>query len=300
MPFILPDICGRDIRSSAVLLAEAGWRVVPFRADRSRAHVRYADLPARTSGQVKRDYSKWPDALLAIHLSSEIAVLDLDPRTEPLATIRGELKRRFSLPTCPEIETPKGGRHMWFRLPKGVTARNWTNLHGKFPVPCVDIRTYRGLAILPPSRRKDGSYSWHHWQADIPFAPEELCGALASPSHKSSSDQTARPTSAFSGGSSPYVRAILKGELERAGFAPKGSRNHALFVASAKLGGLHAEGQIPDVRNELLLMARLSGLIADDGEAAARATVRSGWSRGMQCDSVHFVRFDNSLMEPGQ
>ena len=144
MSLILPNTEGISLPTAAQAFAERGWHVVPMKSDRSCAYVKYASVPTPSPSEAKKYFEHWPEALLCIRLPQNIVVLDIDPRKEKLGHLRRELHVRFSLPETYTVLTPKGGIHLWFELPEGVIAKNWTSLHGKFPVAGVDIRTNGG------------------------------------------------------------------------------------------------------------------------------------------------------------
>lgn len=277
MSLPLPDPAEAGLIAAARAYAQLGWHVVPFRADRKRAYRRYADEPLAPPSQVEEDFTRWRDALLCIRLPSNVVVLDLDPRDRPLDLIWSELTGKFVLPPGPVVRTPRGGLHAWFSLPTGIIARNWTSQHGRFPVPDIDIRTNGGLATLPPSRRSDGNYIWERWMPQIPAAPPTLIEALT-PKPYPVFSLSNRDKKALRDRSGAYYDAIMRNELERVISAKPGGRNHALFVASARLGEFYADGLIPDIRSDLYHMATLNGLAQDDGSAAVMATIKSGWT----------------------
>ncbi len=60
------------------------------------------------------------------------------------------------LPSTWAAATPRGGRHLYFKLPAGVAIRNRTGI-----VPRVDARGDGGYVVVPPSARSDGkAYCW--------------------------------------------------------------------------------------------------------------------------------------------
>lgn len=277
----LPSVFGTSRSRGFIASAWAahGWHAVPFKPDRSKAYVRYKDQPKPTPSVVAEWFEKWGDALLCIKLPREIVVLDLDIKTRSLADIQAELKDRYSLPETCEIQTPSGGLHLWYQLPTGITARNWTSDHGQFPVSGVDIRTNGGLATLPPSVRSSGSYSWQNWVPKVPKVPKTLLLDLVPPEP---AKYEPRPLDFMSNRDiSRYAEVALTGELERVTCSMPGSRNHNLFIASANLGSLFAAGIIPDVRRQIEQAAGICGLTKDDGLSATRSTIESGWKRGI-------------------
>lgn len=279
MAFRLPYYRGGSLSDAARQLAAQGIHVVPMKRDRSRAHTRYANQSCPTPEQAAGYFERWKDALLCVKLPKNVVVLDLDPRDRRLDEIIDELDFLYSLPHTCSVRTPKGGLHIWLTIPPSIGARNWTSLHGRFPVKGVDIRTNRGLATMPPSRRDDGDYTWKSWVPKVSKAPKRLVSALTpkkciQPSKIAIEFQTARNMA-------QYGKVALQLELERVMRAPKGARNHSLFVASANLGSLYASNIIPDPRRYLEQAAEFCGLTRDDGQVATAATIDSGWCRGL-------------------
>lgn len=279
MNVCLPKTLDEDLGNAARTYANLGWHVVPMRADRSGAYVKYANESTPNPKLASEFFQEWPDALLCIKLPRNVAVLDVDPRARSCSEILSELNSKFDLPTTCSIRTPKGGLHLWFELPEGVTAKNWTSQHGKFPIDGVDIRTNGGLATLPPSKRRDGNYSWCSWTTIVPLAPKALEDALCP-----SPPATPLPHLAakrFSGNPTRYGQSALEDELRRVAMSAVGGRNHALFIAAANLGSLHAAQIIPDVRRSLVRAADVCRLTRDDGRRSCIATIESGWRRGL-------------------
>lgn len=292
MTVTLPAPSTSDLPEAAQLYAEAHWHVVPMRADRKGAYERYGNRSVPTPKVAGAYFHKWPDALLCIKLPRSVVVLDVDPRARSRSEIVSELNSKFDLPETCSIRTPKGGLHLWYELPEGVTARNWTSQHGKFPIDGVDIRTNGGLATLPPSKRSDGDYSWNSWTPVVPLAPKKLVDALCPSPHATLSPPDA--TKRFSGNQTRYGQSALEAELRRVAMSTVGGRNHALFVAAANLGSLHAAQIIPDVRQSLVRAADVCGLTRDDGRRSCIATIESGWRRGLSNPRAVNEGWDNA------
>jgi hypothetical protein len=79
-----------------------------------------------------------------------------------------------------------------------------------------------------------------------------------------------------------YVEAALRRECAAVANAPRGERNSTLNRSAFSLGQLVGGGVIERSRVEcnLFAAAQACGYVANDGAAAARATIRSGLDRG--------------------
>lgn len=278
----LPDTRAMNVPEAAAAWRALGWQVVPVGPHkRPLATWRHAN-PETPAQALTRFAGLERGAGLAIALPADVIVLDVDHRPArgwDASQILAALVARFALPRAPLVATPSGGRHIWLALPDRALVRNSTSRSSPLGMDGIDVRTGGGLIIVPPSERKSGAYDWLHWQAMLPLAPAGLVAALQP---KPQSRPTAPPRPYPGGTLSPYAEAVLRRELDVVASCPRGGRNDALFKASARLAGLHAGGALPDMRARLEDAASRAGLIRDDGLATVRATIASGWWRGLQ------------------
>lgn len=224
-----------------------------------------------------------------------------------LAELAGADPDHYVIPPCPVAETPRGGLHFWFGYPPGgLSLGNRTNvLSGDLQK--IDIRANGGYAIIPPSVRtgpravaegcEGKAYTWRHGGTldDVPQlvpAPPEVIRLVTEklPSRgeiRPGSDHPAalplpRPTpTGFDlreRAIEKFVAAAVEGEMRRVAGARKGERNHVLNNAAVSLGHHVATGRLLAARVQALLLdaARQNGMIGDDGQAAALATIESG------------------------
>lgn len=282
MSAMLPDTRAMSVPEAAASWCALGWQSVPVGPDK-RPLAKWRNARPETPAQTLARFSGLTrGAGLAIALPADVVVLDVDNRPAhgwDGETILAALVARFTLPTAPLVKTPSGGRHLWLALPEGAQVRNSTSQGGPLEIDGVDVRTKGGLIIVPPSQRQAGAYSWLYWQASLPVAPPQLVAALQP---KRQSPPAAPPRTLPGGGLSPYAEAVVRLELDSVAGCQRGGRNTALFKASARLAGLHAGGALPDVRARLEDAASRAGLIRDDGLSSVRATIKSGWTRGLQ------------------
>ena len=83
-------------------------------------------------------------------------VLDLDG-AEGLANLDGLIAANAPLPNTWTSLTGGGGRHYFFRYPRGVEVRNGSSVIA----PKIDVRGVNGYVIVPPSNHRSGkAYQW--------------------------------------------------------------------------------------------------------------------------------------------
>jgi hypothetical protein len=125
------------------------------------------------------------------------------------------------------------------------------------------------------------AYRWSRapWECALPQAPSWLLHVVAPIDAPRVAAASAR---AYHGEASAYARVAFEREVKAVASAAPGTRNDALNRAAFALGSLCAGDALPAdaVANALLEAAEHNGLIADDGEAAARATIASGLKAG--------------------
>jgi putative DNA primase/helicase len=112
-------------------------------------------------------WKRWPRAMIGIPTGSAIGafVVDLDPGVDEktgeafevddlIAALCSEIGA--PLPATWTAETPRGGRHLYFRVPAGSPPGNRAGL-----ITRVDVRGDGGYVVVPPSTRYDGKlYRW--------------------------------------------------------------------------------------------------------------------------------------------
>ena len=203
--------------------------------------------PARATSdldQVLAWQRRWPWAMLATMTGEEVVVVDVDTieghgtdGAAGLAALEAELG---DLPPTVKAATPSGGRHLYFRQPPGrkITSGNI--------VPGVDLRGHRALAVVPPSRRRDGlCYAWLRSPTEhaISELPHSWLEALAPPPRPRPRPLRLAPTWS---GRTAYAEAALRNAVQRVATAPQGQRNMILNREAWSLGRLVAAGDLHD------------------------------------------------------
>ncbi|RTI20223.1 DNA primase, partial [Thermus scotoductus] len=144
-----------------------GYAVLPLVPGEKRPHFRLVPHGLKEASQDPATLEAWwrscPEAGVGILAPEGVLVLDVD---------QGEaweaLRRDFpALEAAPRQKTPKGGVHLFLRLPEGVKLSASVRA-----IPGVDLRGMgRAYVVAAPTRLKDGrTYAW-----EVPLVrPEAL------------------------------------------------------------------------------------------------------------------------------
>jgi hypothetical protein len=256
---------------AALAAAARGWRIFPLVAGRKTPRRALTDWETKATAdpdRISRWWARHPGDNIGIACGpSGLVVVDLDvtkPDDTPPpawtgaaggADVLDALARRHGhqLAATWTVQTPSGGRHLYYRAPTGRQLRNtagrigWridTRAHGGYVVAAgstIDHLEYRVVDDTPPVELP----AWILEVADPAPVPQ--------PSR-------ARPVCRARG----YVATVLHNEVQRVLDARPGTRNHALNKAAWNLARLVAQGVVPrDVVETALQQA---------GEAAAGQT----------------------------
>ena len=229
--------------------------------------------------QISAWWREFPHALIGVPTgaASGIFAVDLDGVAHggPDGLVAwDELTAGHAAPPTLRHETPNGGVHLLYRYDP---QRPVTNRRGALPAG-VDVRGDGGYIIWPPSKLPDGR-SWRvpeTCETDaVSDAPEWLYELIV--------EKPAAPPSSGKGNGA-YADAALADELAAVSGARRGRRNATLNKAAFSLGQFVGAQALsaPDVEARLYGAAQASGLVADDGERAVMATLRSGLGAGQR------------------
>jgi hypothetical protein len=119
-----------------------------------------------TAESVRAWWSTHPSANVAIRTGAGLAVVEVDPRhggDVVLARLEGEHGR---LPATPEVMSGGGGggRHLYFRAPRGLAS---TNIDG------LEIKA-AGEAVTAPPSRHPVTRRFYVWHPAHPLVPSEI------------------------------------------------------------------------------------------------------------------------------
>ena len=298
--------------SLAEALSAAGLRVFPCAPYDGYAAGKAAKAPLvlwRSSAtaqraSVQRWWQQWPDAMPGIDLgASGFLVVDADGAAG-IAAFEAICEPHGGVPECPMVDTPSGGRHYWFKLPKGLALGNGRGALPPKASCAIDIRGVGGFVIAPGALRDDGLYSIPDGDPlDVlhsPELPDFLRQVLTSTREEigpgPSSQNPLAPVKAPEGITLPPVRIDMENprlrawvesafqqEIQALAQAGKGGRNEQLNRSAFAVYQLVAAGWIKDEHAHAALLdaAATCGLLRDDGRKQVLATLASGKRGGL-------------------
>jgi hypothetical protein len=253
------------IADAAAFLAQQ-WPCFPCDA-RKRPITPRGFYDATSHPAAVRAMFQSPDAaLIGVPMgpASGLLCLDVDYGKGGLEWLEANADR---LPETRTHRTMNGGRHLFFKWPKG---RNLRNRASKWAAG-VDIRAEGGYAIMPPSPGYDIV------DASMPAdAPAWLLDLIDPPAAIQVAQTYTPPSTRIP---DRYAEAALDGECRAVATAPEGTRNDRLNIAAVKLGSLVAAGALSEsvVRAELRRAALHAGLDPRETDL----TIASGLAFGL-------------------
>jgi hypothetical protein len=173
---------------AALGLARRGFPVHPCRANSKLPLLN--DWPARATTDpttIKAWWHRWPRANIGVATGGEqrLLVIDVDPDKGGSVAMVADQDTPYGIPATVAATTPRGGLHLWLRVPDGRPLPG--NTAGKLG-PGIDTRCARGFVLVPPStvvwRAPDGHrhYGRYRWSPDgadqIAEAPDHLLDRL--------------------------------------------------------------------------------------------------------------------------
>jgi putative DNA primase/helicase len=145
---------GNPVLSEALRLARLGYAVFPCRPGRKEPATTHGVLDATTDeATIRTWWARWPSANLALATGRGLVVIDVDPGAAwPTQSERESIRQL--LPSL--ARTPRGGWHIYFRVPPGHSWRNSASRLAEH----VDTRADGGYVLVPPSKTEHGRYTW--------------------------------------------------------------------------------------------------------------------------------------------
>jgi hypothetical protein len=264
-----------------VAYAGLGYAVFPLAPGEKRPHGRLVPHGLKEASREEATITTWwrscPGCGVGILAPEEVLVLDFDDPTA-WERLKGEYP---TLGDAPRQRTPKGGYHVFLRLPQGVRlSATVRKLAG------VDLRGMgRAYVVASPTRLADGrGYTWEVplvRPEDLPLIPEDLLLRLLPPPPP--------PREVVVGSSSPRrLRALLESYAAAVASAPEGTRHNTLIRYAVAAGGLIPHGLSPEEAEEVLVAAAMqAGLPEREARDAARWGLRVGEARPLILEDPH-------------
>ncbi len=162
----------------ALRLAGLGYRVFPLRAFTKVPWQNTHGVHDATTddAKIRQWWDHAPNANLALATGEGMLVLDIDAYKEGCAFSKEHLAElELQSVDQPRARTPRGGIHLFYRAPEGISLTNSAGKIGKG----LDIRSDGGFVVAPPSRfvdrdaNIDGVWEWYK-DGRVEVAPGEL------------------------------------------------------------------------------------------------------------------------------
>ena len=266
-----------DMLSEALAYAARGWAVFPVKPGGKAPATRHGVKDATVDpAPISRWWHESPDANIGVATGriSGLYVIDLDG---PVGVDNWEACQLVYGDAPTLMATTGKGLHLYYSVPFELDLRNTAGALGAH----IDSRGTGGYVLAPPSLHPNGArYEWVTADAPLAPLPEWVVGRLRH-------DQAVPgPTKRWT---APAYRAVsndaaavrvLRDECQDVSVAQEGTRNHALFTASLKMGGLVTGGDLLALDTyEALLSA---GLACGLPEEECKRTIESGLRLGGQ------------------
>jgi Bifunctional DNA primase/polymerase, N-terminal len=266
LPVVRRTVDGMTPLQAALQYQEAGWSVVPAAVTGKRALVPWKRWQAAAPDpeQLRAWWRRRPRANPAVITGtlSGVIVVDVDSCHHGDHALAELEQHHGDLPWSAVVETPSGGVHAYLAHPGGRIANSASRIGLG-----IDIRGDGGIALLPPSRRPDGTYRWAvGGPHTVPPMPERWAQLLRPPPKDARLSTPAAPGAARRpgvGSDSPgghQQAARLAGVLRVLERAPIGERNNRLYWAGCRLGEMLDRGAPAHWRQVLADTARQCGL----------------------------------------
>ena len=257
---------------AAVAYAGLGYAVFPLTPGEKRPHGRLVPHGLKEASREEATITTWwrscPGCGVGILAPEGVLVLDVDDPTA-WERLKGEYP---TLGDAPRQRTPKGGYHVFLRLPQGVGLRATVR-----KLAGVDLRGMgRAYVVASPTRLADGrGYTWEVplvKPEDLPLIPEDLLLRLLPPP---------APREVVAGSSSPRrLRALLEAYAAAVAGAPEGTRHNTLIRYAVAAGGLIPHGLSPEEAEEVLVAVAIrAGLPEREARDAVRWGLKVGEGR---------------------
>ena len=140
-----------EMKSIALVLGEQGFSIFPVK-ENSKTPPLVKNWPERATSnieQIKEWWTKYPHANIGIATGGNLLVIDLDKHggNNGIVALSEWIKANGKLPKTYVVETPSGGRHLYYRTEQDVYNKTSLLFNGSG----IDIRGKGGYVIAPGS-----------------------------------------------------------------------------------------------------------------------------------------------------
>jgi len=258
--------------------AELGYGVLPLapgsKAPNARLVPRGLKEASRESQRIEAWWREGPSSGLGLVAPEEVLVLDADGE-EVLWKV---LEEYPELQAAPRQRTPRGGGHVFVRIPQDLVGRLSATVGGLGEG--IDLRGLgRSYVAAWPTELANGSYWWEvkpKEVSELPLAPERLVVSLRGRLEERKAP-TLEPIECTA--SDRRLRGMLRWAAERVAGAGEGTRHHTLLSMARLMGGYCHLGLEPqEVVLELARAGERAGLPAREALDTAEDGVKYGLS----------------------
>ncbi|BDG23727.1 bifunctional DNA primase/polymerase [Thermus thermophilus] len=253
-----------------------GYRALPLLPGEKRPHPGLVPHGLKDATGDLATLEVWwqacPECGVGLLPGPEVLVLDVDA---PGAWER--LKEEHpALLEAPRARTPRGGVHIYLRLPPEAVGRLTATTKA---LSGVDLRGLgRSYLVAPPTTLPTGAYAWEvalRRPEELPLVPDALLARLLPPPPPPREVWTP-----VEGASPARLRALLEAYCHRVAATPPGQRHNVLVRYSVAAGGLIPHGLDPGEAEAVLVGAALeAGLPEKEARAAVEWGLGVGASR---------------------
>ena len=257
-----------------------GYRLLPLEPNAKQPLTRLVPNGLKQASNEPETLAQWansaPTANWGLLPPANVLVLDVDqPAAWP-----GLLAAYPELGTAPRQRTPRGGYHLFLRLPDGAIGQISASTR---KLPGCDIRGLgRAYLAVAPSTIDGTAYTWEQelvGVSDLPEVPPGLLSQLLPPPPPPPPAPRSAPMPVGDERLQKRLRGLLGWACERVAGTPEGARHNTLLQQARLVGGWLHHGLDEAEALEALTAA---GVAAGLPEAEARATARDGLAAGRQ------------------
>lgn len=250
----------------ALVLARAGWRLLPLRGKIPVTKHGVNDATADPQ-QVAKWWANGARHNIGARVPGHLVVLDCDPRNGGTLDAL-EVANGAPLPETLTVHSGRGdgGRHLYYRHPGGRPTRRY--------LPAgIDVKTDTGYCVLPPSLHPDTQrpYTWGDVLTPAPLPPA-LLALVRPPAPQPAAPMPPRRVS----GGDPQTRLLRRAQhlAAHVAAAGRGQRNDRLHWAACQAHRNASEAGAPCPPEVFELLAQ-AALHAGLTEHETRATLAS-------------------------